>query len=185
MTLAAGSRLGPYEILAGVGAGGMGEVYRAKDTRLDRERSPSRSCRRITRRTRKSGSASSARRRPIFGPFPSAHLRALRRRQPRRDRVPRHGVPVGGEPRGPSPQGLRSARPGPALRNRDRRRAGQGAPAGGRSPGPDRGRLVSGRPLPRPAITRGEGRPPSQSFRPLPDRGREAHDVFSPGRQQR
>ena len=36
MTLAAGTRLGPYEILAPIGAGGMGEVYRAKDTRLDR-----------------------------------------------------------------------------------------------------------------------------------------------------
>jgi Tol biopolymer transport system component len=36
MTLAAGSKLGPYEILAQVGAGGMGEVYRARDTRLDR-----------------------------------------------------------------------------------------------------------------------------------------------------
>ena len=37
MTLAAGSRLGPYEILSPLGAGGMGEVYRAKDTRLDRD----------------------------------------------------------------------------------------------------------------------------------------------------
>jgi serine/threonine protein kinase len=36
MTLASGTRLGPYELLAPVGAGGMGEVYRAKDTRLDR-----------------------------------------------------------------------------------------------------------------------------------------------------
>jgi len=36
LTLATGSRLGPYEILAPVGAGGMGEVYRARDTRLDR-----------------------------------------------------------------------------------------------------------------------------------------------------
>ena len=36
MTLSAGTRLGPYEILAAVGAGGMGEVYRAKDTRLER-----------------------------------------------------------------------------------------------------------------------------------------------------
>src|SRR5678816_1462297 len=36
MTLAAGTRLGPYELIAPVGAGGMGEVYRAKDTRLDR-----------------------------------------------------------------------------------------------------------------------------------------------------
>jgi eukaryotic-like serine/threonine-protein kinase len=37
MPLLAGDRLGPYEILAPVGAGGMGEVYRARDTRLDRE----------------------------------------------------------------------------------------------------------------------------------------------------
>jgi Tol biopolymer transport system component len=37
MTLNSGSRLGPYEIVSPIGAGGMGEVYRAKDTRLERE----------------------------------------------------------------------------------------------------------------------------------------------------
>ena len=37
MALTAGTRLGPYEILAPIGAGGMGEVYRAKDTKLKRE----------------------------------------------------------------------------------------------------------------------------------------------------
>ena len=37
MPLSVGAKLGPYEILAPIGAGGMGEVYRAKDTKLDRE----------------------------------------------------------------------------------------------------------------------------------------------------
>src|SRR5262250_922293 len=36
MSLASGTKLGPYEVLGPLGAGGMGEVYRARDTRLDR-----------------------------------------------------------------------------------------------------------------------------------------------------
>ena len=37
MSLAAGTRLGAYEVLSAIGAGGMGEVYRARDTRLQRD----------------------------------------------------------------------------------------------------------------------------------------------------
>src|SRR5216683_2736153 len=36
MPFEAGTRLGPYEIISALGAGGMGEVYRARDTRLER-----------------------------------------------------------------------------------------------------------------------------------------------------
>ena len=37
MALSGGSRLGPYEIVSAIGAGGMGEVYRARDTKLNRD----------------------------------------------------------------------------------------------------------------------------------------------------
>ena len=37
MPLQAGTTLGPYSVTAKIGAGGMGEVYRARDTKLDRD----------------------------------------------------------------------------------------------------------------------------------------------------
>jgi eukaryotic-like serine/threonine-protein kinase len=40
MAIVPGARLGPYEVIAPLGAGGMGEVYRARDARLSRELAP-------------------------------------------------------------------------------------------------------------------------------------------------
>ena len=40
MSVNPGTRFGPYEIVSSAGAGGMGEVYKARDTRLDRMGSP-------------------------------------------------------------------------------------------------------------------------------------------------
>ena len=37
MSLATGTRLGPYEVISPIGKGGMGEVYRARDTKLERD----------------------------------------------------------------------------------------------------------------------------------------------------
>ena len=37
MTLSAGTKLGPYEVVGALGAGGMGEVYRARHTKLNRD----------------------------------------------------------------------------------------------------------------------------------------------------
>ena len=37
MSLSAGTRIGPYEVTALIGEGGMGEVYRARDTKLNRD----------------------------------------------------------------------------------------------------------------------------------------------------
>ena len=51
MSVSIGTRLGPYEILAFIGAGGMGEVYRAKDSRLGRDVA-------LSRRWGKAGQAS-------------------------------------------------------------------------------------------------------------------------------
>ena len=57
MLLSPGARLGPYEIIAPIGAGGMGEVFKALDTRLNRLVA-------IKKVSRPSASASSARRTP-------------------------------------------------------------------------------------------------------------------------
>jgi len=100
MALHSGTRLGPYEILSTAGAGGMGEVYRARDTRLDRtvaikvlpeqlSQDPD-----LRQRFEREARAISSLNHPNI-----CHLSSLRRRSPGRNRLPSDGVHRRGEPR--------------------------------------------------------------------------------------
>jgi serine/threonine protein kinase len=66
MSLAAGSRLGPYEIVSIIGKGGMGEVYRAIDSRLNREVAIKVSDERFTERFEREARAVAALNHPRF-----------------------------------------------------------------------------------------------------------------------
>jgi serine/threonine protein kinase len=88
MSLEPGSRLGPYEIVAVLGAGGMGEVYRARDPRIGRE---------VAVKILPPEFAASEDRRRRFeqeargrGAQPSEPADDLRRRQPGRSALHRH-----------------------------------------------------------------------------------------------
>ena len=111
VTLAAGSRLGPYEVISPLGAGGMGEVWKARDTRLERT---------VAIKVLPAASLRSSRGPPAFraggeddlAALASEHLRALRRGPRGRHRLPRHGVPRGRDP-------ARAPREGPVAARSD------------------------------------------------------------------
>src|SRR5436190_12954458 len=87
MSLQPSTRLGPYEIISSIGAGGMGEVHRARDTQLDRivavKVLPEHLSSNPQLHERFEREA-----RAISSPEPSAYLPAVRRRPSRRNRLP-------------------------------------------------------------------------------------------------
>jgi hypothetical protein len=121
MTLQPGDRLGPYEILARIGAGGMGDVFRARDTRLDRL---------VAIKDLEDGVQRAVRARgPGRGGAQSLrHLYAARRRA----ELPRDGVHRGHAPRGAAARG-----PGPEVRGAGLRGARRRAPEGHHPPRPE------------------------------------------------
>ncbi len=136
LPLTNGARLGPYEILSPLGAGGMGEVYKARDTRLERT---------VAVKVLPTHMASSPEARQRFereaktiSQLSHPHICALYD-------VGREGETeylvmelLEGETLSARlAKGRAAARADAALRRRDRRRARQGAPAGDRAPGPE------------------------------------------------
>ena len=93
MPLTPGTTLGVYEVLSAIGAGGMGEVYKARDTKLDRDVAPKGLPDVFTNDPVLAGLAQSQRRRRRDGARGTQHCR--RRRQPSlgRLRSQQHKVP--------------------------------------------------------------------------------------------
>ncbi len=136
MALPAGSRLGPYEIVAPLGAGGMGEVYRAKDTRLERTVA-------IKVLPQHLSSAPEVRQRfereaKTISQLSHPHICALYDvgKQDETEYLVMEFL-EGETLADRLGQGSAVAGADAALRDRDRRRARQGAPAGDRAPGPE------------------------------------------------
>ena len=142
LVIAAGSRLGPYEVLSALGAGGMGEVYRAKDTRLARDVAIKVLLGRVLRKQRE-GRALRARSEAARGAEPSerrGHL--FIRRNPRffrrlRPPHPRHGAGRGRDAAPRVSGGAASGEEAPRDRRADRGRPREGARGRHRPPRPE------------------------------------------------
>ena len=136
MTLSPGTRLGPYEILAPIGAGGMGEVYRAKDPRLARELAikvlPASFSQDPDRLKRFEQEARSAVR-----PQSSQHHHDPRDRVLGRHALPRDGAHRRHEPARAARFGAASGQEAARRRRPGRRGPRQGARRGDRPPGPE------------------------------------------------
>ena len=186
MTIEAGARLGPYEILAPIGAGGMGEVYRAKDTRLGRDVAVkvlpahlSTSAELRQRFEREAKTISQLSHPHICTLYDVGHQDG--------HRLPRHGVPRGRDARGPPGKGPLPAEQAPrygieiadaldkAHRQRDRPPRPEARQRHADEVGREAARLRPGEgsttPVTRPSLGARRCRPSCRRAQPLTERG--------------
>ncbi len=136
MALTPGTRVGPYEILAPIGAGGMGEVYRARDTKLDREVAIKALPDEFAIR-RREGRSIRARGEAPCRTEPPRHRNRSRPRGVERAQVSGDGARAGRDARGEDFSRAAAHRRVPRNLPPDRRSSGSGAREGNHPPRPE------------------------------------------------